>query len=146
MKAGMTVADLRAKAIAILKRNGWKPKEIDFIMGKFEGAGDVDAKIERVALDLCKALAALDWQISLGELRGKSAERRFAAPRGAAMWLAREIVGASFPAIGAYFHRDHSTVISAWRPDAGWRRIEDDRLYRATVNVMGRHRRRRPTP
>lgn len=134
-----TLTGERNRAIAILKRAGWKPAAIARVMGVQEGRANVEAQIERVSLDLCLELLEREWVVTLAELRGQSTERRVAAPRGAAMWLAREIVGGTFPAIGAYFHRDHSTVISAWRDDAGWRRIDDDRLQRAAMAVLMRH-------
>lgn len=147
----MTKADLantltgeRDRAIAILKRAGWKAPAIARVMGVQEGRANVEAQIERVAHDLCKELYSRGWIVALDELRGDSTERRIAAPRGAAMWLAREIVGGTFPAIGAFFNRDHSTVISAWRPSGKWRLIDDDRLLHATQAVIDRYRRRRP--
>ncbi len=42
-------------------------------------------------------------------------DREVAWPRQVAMYLAREITGKSYPAIGRMFDRDHSTVISALR-------------------------------
>lgn len=146
----MTKADLantltgeRDRAIAILKRAGWTAPAIARVMGKQEGRANVEDGIRRVAEELCKVLNALDWIVTVAELRGDSTERRIAAPRGAAMWLAREIVGGTFPAIGAYFNRDHSTVISAWRPSGKWRLIDDDRLQGAAAAVLAQHRRRR---
>lgn len=141
----MTKADLantltgeRDRAIAILKRAGWKAPAIARVMGKQEGRQDVGKEIERVARELCKELYSRGWIVALDELRETSTERRIAAPRGAAMWLAREIVRASFPAIGAYFNRDHSTVISAWRPTGKWRQMGDDRLIQAAGAVLRR--------
>lgn len=139
----MTKADLartltgeRERAIAILRRAGWKMPAIARVLGKQDGVGDVDDKIDRIAKALCKELERFDWAVTVDNLKGASAERRFAAPRNAAMWLAREILGASFPAIGAFFDRDHSTVISACKPDAKWKAIDDRRLELAVSVVM----------
>jgi hypothetical protein len=44
-------------------------------------------------------------------LRGRRRAREFVEPRFAFYHLARTIAGRSFPQIGNYLHRDHTTVI-----------------------------------
>lgn len=135
----------RALAIADLKKAGWSAKAITRIIGGPTVASDksrstisdVDVQIELIAQKLCAYLRDQGWTITLDDLRGLRINRAIAAPRGAAMWLAREILGdgASFPAIGRYFGRDHSTVIHACSDGAGWLKIDDPRLERAVAHV-----------
>lgn len=54
------------------------------------------------------------YEISLDELLGKSRERKFALPRQIAMYLLREELKCSFPAIGDHLgSRDHTTAMHA---------------------------------
>lgn len=48
-------------------------------------------------------------------LREKSRLRRIARPRHIAMYLARELTDYSFPRIGQYFNKDHTTVLEGDR-------------------------------
>jgi chromosomal replication initiator protein len=45
------------------------------------------------------------------ELLSRRRARRTVEARQAAMWLARQAAGRSYPAIGRVFNRDHTTVI-----------------------------------
>lgn len=49
------------------------------------------------------------------ELAGTNRSERYAAPRRLAMYLARLLAKASYPALGMAFHKDHTTVMSACR-------------------------------
>lgn len=54
------------------------------------------------------------YDVSLEDLLGKSRERRFALPRQVAMYLLREELKCSFPAIGDHLgSRDHTTAMHA---------------------------------
>jgi chromosomal replication initiator protein len=68
------------------------------------------------------------YRISLDDLRSERRHKQLAHARQVAMYLARELTGASFPEIGKRFNRDHSTVIS------GCRKIEA--AYQAAEPVL----------
>jgi len=51
--------------------------------------------------------------IAPAEIRGRSRRQRIAYARQLAMYLMRQITRASYPLIGAFFGRNHSTVIYA---------------------------------
>ncbi len=56
------------------------------------------------------------FDITPCDMRGKSRRTRVARPRQVAYFLAREILGASYPKIGKHFGgRDHSTIIHGVR-------------------------------
>ena len=57
----------------------------------------------------------LRFQISRAELLRRSTSRAASRPRQIAMYLARELTGASFPRLGQHFDRDHSSVFYACR-------------------------------
>lgn len=135
----------RSAAIEALKRAGWSPRQINHVIksGRIYSpfprppARDVNREIELIVRRLIVELAGLGWNVSFAQLTGKDMIRQIAAPRGAAMWLVREILGeqAPFPAIGRWFGRDHSTVMHAVHI-AKWRDIADDRLGKAVSAVL----------
>ena len=74
--------------------------------------------------------------VTLGDLIGVALSRRFTYPRHVAIGLAREITGASLPAIGkAFGDRDHTTCLFALRmvPD---RLAKDAILARVHAKVL----------
>ena len=79
-------------------------------------------------LVVISGLIATDFRLPVADLQSRSREQRIAFVRQLAMFLSRKITGAPFKAIGAHFHRDHSTVIHAY-----WlieRRIQRDAAFR----------------
>src|SRR5437763_1484919 len=57
----------------------------------------------------------LRFGLTAERLRGRERCRKVARPRQMAMFLARELTGASLPMIGRHFQRDHTTVLWAVR-------------------------------
>jgi chromosomal replication initiator protein len=57
----------------------------------------------------------LRFRITREQLLMRGPARAISRPRAIAMYLARELTGASFPRLGQYFERDHSTVLYACR-------------------------------
>ena len=55
------------------------------------------------------------FSLTAERLRGRERCRKVARPRQMAMFLARELTGASLPMIGRHFGRDHTTVLWAIR-------------------------------
>jgi chromosomal replication initiator protein len=53
----------------------------------------------------------LRFHLTPERLRGPERQRKIARPRQIAMYLARELTGASLPQIGRHFARDHTTVL-----------------------------------
>lgn len=144
----------RDRAIEALRRAKFTARAINRILGgaRVDSAAPrpkpverLDAKIEAIAMRLINTLSNSNWVVHLDELQGERTTRAIAAPRGAAMFLARRILGdgASFPAIGSYFNRDHSTVIHACTVRA-WADIDDDRLMKAVHRVLRGYGKRYP--
>jgi chromosomal replication initiator protein len=55
------------------------------------------------------------FHLTVEEMRGPCRLRKIARPRQMAMYLCREMTGASLPQIGRHFRRDHTTVLHAQR-------------------------------
>jgi chromosomal replication initiator protein len=60
-----------------------------------------------------KAAVARHYQLSVEQLESPTRTTQVAWPRQVAIHLARDLTGASLPAIGEAFHRNHSTVVHA---------------------------------
>lgn len=74
------------------------------------------------------------FSISLNELIGQRREQKVVKPRQIAMYLCKELTGASYPEIGAEFgDRDHTTVIHSYRKID--RNIEDPYFRTSIENI-----------
>ena len=69
----------------------------------------------RIRIADCVRVVCEHYAIDETVLRSRTQARHIVYPRQIAMWLARELTGASQPKIGIYFDRDHTTVIHAVR-------------------------------
>lgn len=89
------------------------------------------------------ALTGKHFGITLGELRGKSRQQSVADARGLAMYVARQLTGASYAEIGRHFgSRDHTTVLHACRKlaalvarDDATRRLAGELAAQATAST-----------
>ena len=71
---------------------------------------------QAVDVDSILAVVASRYQCSSSELRENTRDARLSLPRQIAMYLCREILGESYPALGMIFGgRDHSTIMYAVR-------------------------------
>lgn len=69
---------------------------------------------DNISISLIKKMAAEYYSIRLDDISAKIRTREIATARQVAMYLARELTGASFPKIGEEFGgRDHTTVLHA---------------------------------
>ena len=57
----------------------------------------------------------LRFQISRDQLLARNTARIVSCPRQIAMYLARELTGASYPRLGQHFARDHTSILYAWQ-------------------------------
>ena len=93
-----------------------------------------------VTVEAIQKLVAGHFRIRVADLKGRRRHRAVARPRMVAMYLARELSGASFPEIGMRFGgRDHSTVISACRRIESISR-DDEELASAVATLRDRLR------
>ncbi len=68
----------------------------------------------REFMTVAKAVAE-HYGVSVEKMRGESKLKFFYVPRAVTMLLIREKYGASYPEIGRFFNRDHTTAILAVR-------------------------------
>jgi chromosomal replication initiator protein len=72
--------------------------------------------------------------VSVEALRGKRRTNNIAVPRQVAMYLIRCHAGLSFSEIGAWFRRDHTTVLYACEKVSNLER--DDAALRETLRTI----------
>lgn len=81
---------------------------------------------------MIRACAAV-WEVPVETIHSVRRDRRYAWPRQAAMYLARELGHHSLPRIGRAFGRDHTTVFHAVRAVAA--RCQADPEFAAMVEA-----------
>ena len=81
--------------------------------------------------------------VSMADFRGRSRTRHISRPRMMAYYYCRTLTGASLPAIGKVFNRDHTSIISGVRvihrikaeDPIKWAKIEEN-FYKAYGAVL----------
>jgi len=82
--------------------------------------------------DIQKVVAS-HFQVSIEDFKSKSRAKTIAHPRQIAMYLARDMIGSSFPKIGeAFGGRDHTTVMHATQKIT--KQIEDDQYLKNQID------------
>lgn len=92
-----------------------QPITIDLVL---EALKDIlpDTRPEHLTIKFIQENTCKYYGIKLEEMLGKCRDARLVLPRQVAMYLSKELLGASFPAIGkAFGGRDHTTVMHAHR-------------------------------
>ena len=88
-----------------------------------------------VSISLVQEVVAQHFHISLADMTARKRTREVVFPRQIAMYLARELLKASFPEIAKRFGgKDHSTVIHACNKVRA--RLQDDEQLRAVVSEL----------
>ena len=88
----------------------------------------------RPSIARIKREVAASFGIEVDTLSKKSNARSIAQPRQLAMFLCRELTGASLKEIARSFDKDHSTVLYSVRITA--KKIETDEALRSTLNSL----------
>lgn len=90
-----------------------------------------------ITLSHIATIAAQEWGITLSAIRGPGRVEQCAHARFAAVWVARHMTNHSFPSIGRYFDRDHTSMLNAYqraehlrKVDADFRMMSDDVMMR----------------
>ncbi|MBK7824689.1 chromosomal replication initiator protein DnaA [Nannocystis sp.] len=132
------VRELEGSLVRVSTLAGLKnvPITCDFV-SELLGAPAVNAQPPPVSIENVQKTVAAHFSVRITDLKGPRRHQGISRPRMIAMYLSRQLTGASFPEIGLRFGgKDHSTVINACK------RIEsiqsDDRELRATVDTLRR--------
>jgi len=92
------------------------------------------AQVKSVCRQVAIAVAK-HFGLTLGELRGKSRRQAVADARGLAMYVSRQLTGASYAEIGRQFgNRDHTTVLHAVQKFAA--AVDRERSMRQLVEEL----------
>lgn len=79
-----------------------------------------------LTIETVQRVVAEHYDIRLADMTSKQRTQNIAFPRQIAMYLARQMIGQSFPAIGKAFDRDHATAIHAYRTITAKMRSDTD--------------------
>lgn len=88
----------------------------DFVRDVIGDSGPASRSSQQVTVEAIQKAVAAYFSVRIADLKGQRRHKGVARPRMIAMFLSRELTGASFPEIGLRFGgKDHSTVINACR-------------------------------
>jgi len=96
----------------------------------------VKDRSSQVTVESVQQVIAAQFAVKLADLKSPKRTRSLAFARQVAMYLARKLAGASLPAIGEKFGRDHSTVIHAIQVIE--KRCDDDPGFHSTLEGLER--------
>ena len=85
-------------------------------------------------VDRVTTLVCTEFGVTKREILSDRRQAHLVVPRRIIMYLLRTIVKLSFPVIGAFLGKDHSTVMSAVKKAE--KRMRDDPAYRNCVNAL----------
>jgi chromosomal replication initiator protein len=90
-----------------------------------------------ITIEAIQASVCDHYGVRIGDLLSQKRTRNIAGPRQVAMYLARKLTPASFPAIGERFgNRDHSTVIHAFATVN--QKLVEDSVLRSAIDQIER--------
>ena len=119
-----------------MKYLGIEPKKPKIAVFDFTGCEGCELQLvnkEETVIDFLHAIEVINFRETT--LVGKGRPQDVALARQVAMYLARELTGASLVSIGLHFAgRDHSTVIHACRTIE--KKMEEDPVFRARVDTI----------
>jgi chromosomal replication initiator protein len=126
---------LRA-AVFELAAKGSTPRKVE--NGRdVPGAGAAEQLDARTVCRQVCNLTARQFGLTAGEIRGRSRCKSVAEARAVAMYVARDLTGASYGKIGKQFGgRDHTTVLHACKKVA--LEIEHDSMVRRLTEELAR--------
>jgi len=114
------------KVLAFARFHG---RDINLELAKEALKDLLGAHNRQITLEAIQKTVAEYYKIKVADMYSKKRNRAVARPRQVAMWLAKELTPASYPAIGESFGgRDHTTVLHACRT------IAELRLADPTIN------------
>lgn len=124
---------VRVSTFAALRR---VPISLDFVT-EVLGAPAPTAQPPPISIESVQKAVAGHFSVRVADLKGPRRHQGISRPRMIAMYLSRQLTGASFPEIGLRFGgKDHSTVINACKRIASI--SADDGELRATVDTLRR--------
>jgi chromosomal replication initiator protein len=123
---------VRVSTFASLKG---KPITEAFVREVLGEAAEAERRHAPITVEAVQKVVAQFFSVRISDLKGQRRHKGIARPRMIAMYLCRELTGASFPEIGLRFGgKDHSTVINACKRMTSIQ--EEDPELRATITQL----------
>ena len=112
-----------------------KPITEAFVREVLGESAEAERRHAPITVEAVQKVVAQFFSVRIADLKGQRRHKGIARPRMIAMYLCRELTGASFPEIGLRFGgKDHSTVINACKRMASIQ--EEDPELRATITQL----------
>ncbi len=93
------------------------------------GAEPVSVTVDKIFTAVCRK-----YGVTRAELESTSRKKELTQPRHLCIYLIREVTGLSFPQIGKYFSRDHTTILASVK--AIEKRCNDNLTFKTEVKEM----------
>jgi len=112
-----------------------KPITEAFVRDVLGQSAEAERRSAPITVEAVQKAVAQFFSVRIADLKGQRRHKGIARPRMIAMYLCRELTGASFPEIGLRFGgKDHSTVINACKRMSSIQ--EEDPELRATITQL----------
>jgi chromosomal replication initiator protein len=112
-----------------------KPITEAFVREVLGESAEAERRNAPITVEAVQKVVAQFFSVRIADLKGQRRHKGIARPRMIAMYLCRELTGASFPEIGLRFGgKDHSTVINACKRMSSIQ--EEDPELRATITQL----------
>jgi chromosomal replication initiator protein len=112
-----------------------KPITEAFVRDVLGEGAEADRRNAPITVEAVQKAVAQLFSVRIADLKGQRRHKGIARPRMIAMYLSRELTGASFPEIGLRFGgKDHSTVINACKRMTSIQ--QEDPELRATITQL----------
>jgi chromosomal replication initiator protein len=123
---------VRVSTFASLKG---RPITEAFVREVLGESAEAERRHAPITVEAVQKVVAQFFSVRIADLKGQRRHKGIARPRMIAMYLCRELTGASFPEIGLRFGgKDHSTVINACKRMTSIQ--EEDPELRATITQL----------
>lgn len=99
--------------LLIMRNRENKDKKLDLQLIKIYLAEIIDKSRGEITFEKIVESVAQFYEIDTEKILGRNQTREFALPRQISIYLCRKLLEAPFMKIGAFFNRDHSTIISS---------------------------------
>jgi chromosomal replication initiator protein len=133
-KVRTNIRELEGSLIRLIAYASLTGRDIDLALAQETLRDLLHTEEKPVTIEMIQKFVADHYSLKISELKAKNNSKSVATPRQIAMYLCRNLTGASLPEIGKQFGKHHTTVIHSVDKIAEMRKDPDfDRLIHSFV-------------
>ena len=110
-KIRSNIRELEGSLTRLLAYSSLTGAEISVGMAQQILRNTISAQEKKINMDAIQKVVADEFRLRINELKAKNNSKKVVYPRQIAMFLARELTGASLPEIGRAFGNKHHTTV-----------------------------------